>query len=287
VAFRVAGTSNEGRLLDADAPPLSALVEASDLSANPGAALERLLQEPSAIPRDVVLLTHPRSLNESDVAAAARRAAGQTDTRLFALAVDDRGNARFAEVRHGHPVPLTAFRVDLSNSELGTRNSEQRGGPVPSWRAWTGDVEPVPFPFRFGVASRPRSTLSRTGFDFDHDGEWVLESGADGMLHLWRPGGPEMEVLPRPTLDDALLVRVEAVRGVLGGFAVCGRVGEKLAFAHYDLPPSLPRLRTAVDRGSDVGLVLCARVPHPRRARRGRLPRRRSGHGRTQRRGAG
>src|SRR5262249_9837775 len=147
----------------------------------------------------------------------------------FALAVDDRGSARFAELRHGHAVPLTTFRVDLDGGE-----SEVLPRPAPRLTrpaAWTGDVEPVPFPFRFGVGNRQ----GEPPVDFDHAGEWILEVGPNGMLYLWRVDGAESEVLPRPALDGVLLSKVDAIRGVRGGFAVCGRAGERLAVAHYDL----------------------------------------------------
>src|SRR5260370_32864988 len=75
--FLLAGTSNAGQLLDpmnADAEALGELIEASDLSLNPGAALEAVLEQPSDALRDVVLLTHPRSLREADVQAGARQA---------------------------------------------------------------------------------------------------------------------------------------------------------------------------------------------------------------------
>jgi hypothetical protein len=91
-------------------------------------------------------------------------------------------------------------------------------------------VELVPFPFRFGVAGRERQAAN----DFDHAGQWVLEVGPNGMLHAWRTDGSTREVLPRPTFEGVVLTTVEAIRGVFGGFAVCGRIRDKLVAAHYD-----------------------------------------------------
>src|SRR5205085_4322203 len=143
--FRVAATSAGGAPvgpLDMDRDALAALLEASDLSPHPGLALERALAEEAPAGRDVVLLTHPRSLAEPDVAAAARRV--RPGTRLFALAVDGQGDAQLSELRRGAPVPLTRFRVDL----------ERRPAPKPEPRPvewarppWRGDVERVGFPF--------------------------------------------------------------------------------------------------------------------------------------------
>lgn len=229
LSFRLAATSAGGKPIDPlaeDGAALRTLVEASDLSPQPGAALETLLETPAETPRDVVLLTHPRSLQEPDVEAAACRAG--RDTRLFALAVNDSGDARLSELRHGHPVSLSAFRLDLA----ATRQGEPERIPAPSDAAsgWTGDVEAVPFSFRFGVPNRTQPTP----FDFDHAGNWVLETAPNDMLHAWRTDGSAWEVLPRPAVAGVLLTSVESVLGVLGGFAVWGKVDGTRAVAHYD-----------------------------------------------------
>src|SRR5207253_4861651 len=107
LAFRVTTTSAEGELLDpveADDETLGRYVEASDLSAHPGLALERVLEQPAAGSRDLVLLTHPRNLLEEDVRAAALRAS--KETRVLALAPDGHGYAPLSELRHGSAVPL-------------------------------------------------------------------------------------------------------------------------------------------------------------------------------------
>lgn len=112
--FRFAGTSNAGRLLDpleADVETLGELIEASDLSFDPGTALEAVLEQPCDALRDVVLLTHPRNLREPDVLAAAHRA-GKRD-RVFAVALDEEGTAAMSEIRHGAPVLLRQFRVEF------------------------------------------------------------------------------------------------------------------------------------------------------------------------------
>lgn len=229
--FRIAATSSEGRVFDSlatDLDRLRTLVEASDLSLNPGAALDTLLQETATTPRDVVLLTHPRSLLEPDVVAAARRADAQTNTRLFALTVEDSGNARLAELRRGHAVAISSFRVNLSVSVVNDGKPAER---LVGRSTWNGDVEPVPFPFRFGLASQ----YQKMPFDFDPSGEWLLEAGVNDVLLLWRIDRTRTELLPRPILNGVLLTGIEAIRGVRGGFVVCGRIEGKLAAAHYDL----------------------------------------------------
>jgi hypothetical protein len=224
IAFKVAATSGGGEQVD----PLAAgeravadLLEASDLSPNPGLAVERVLEEPTPA-RDVVLLTHPRNLLEPDVTAAARRV--QPGTRLFALAADGTGHVQLVELRHGVPVKLTQFRVDLSSRpSLPPRAEPAAAG------AWSGAVEPVSFPFRFGVSGAPHY------FDFDAAGEWLMTVSDHGMLHLFKVDGSHAEVVPRAMVSGAVLAEPRPVRGVAGGFVVCGRVGEGLVVLHYDL----------------------------------------------------
>src|SRR5262249_15929061 len=152
--------------LTEDKEALAELLEAADLSANPGLALERVLEEPATGLRDVVLLTQPRNLAEPDVTAAARPALPPTP--LFALAADEHGPAAINEVKHGVPIQLSRFRVDM------TPNGPPLPAPRPArvWRSetgesWKGHVEPVPYPFRFGTDQK--RILFR--FDFDESGD--------------------------------------------------------------------------------------------------------------------
>jgi hypothetical protein len=220
-------TSAGGRLLDPLQEPsesVGALVEASDLTANPGLALERVLEEPAPAARDVILLTHPRNLAEADVAAAARRVG--TDTRLFALTVDGHGAAAFAELRRGTPLPLARFQVDLARKTEPPDPAPQAAADMP----WRGDVEPIGFPFRFGVIAADEPPL----FDFDGSGEWILQAGPHGLLHAWRVDWSRWEVLPRGMVGGGVLTAVRAVLGVAGGFVVGGHVHGELVAVHYD-----------------------------------------------------
>jgi hypothetical protein len=208
--FFVAATSSEvaGEMLDpleVDDERLGTLVEASDLSANPSLALERLLDRPVEGSRDVVLLTHPRNLAEEDVRAAALRA-GRT-TRLLALTLDMHGRAALSELRHGVPVPIRQFRVDLTTPSPSLPPSPSSIGQ------WNGNVEPIGYPFRFGTDSPLGGKL----FDFDHDGRWLITATGDGLLHAWHTDGSgQCEVLPRAVVKGKWLLRkVEADR--------CGR----------------------------------------------------------------
>jgi hypothetical protein len=232
VPLRLATTSGGGVLVDpllADDAALGELLEASDLSPHPGLALERVLAEKAEAGRDVVLLTHPRSLAEPDVAAAARRL--QPGMRLFAVSVDETGAVQLAEVRHGEPVKLGQFQVDLS---LGSQARHPRPAlaviaPTEPLAPWTGNPEPIGFPFRFG----PQAGIDKIAFD--HDGEWVVLADQKGMLFAFRTDGTQSEVLPRVLINSGgFLQRIDALLGVVGGVVAAGWIGQQLVAVHYD-----------------------------------------------------
>jgi hypothetical protein len=193
---------------------LADVLEASDLSPHPAALLAEALGGPDGVVADVVLLTHPRSLQEPAVREAAAQA--RPGQRLFALAVDGDGRAELHELRRGGSVRLRSFRVDLT-AATAVRPSATPTAPAAGERPWTGDIEPVPFPARMGLFGKVRHLA------FDAAGEWLLAVGPRGLLHLSRVGdsGPP-ELLPRGFRDGAVLSHVEAVLGTAGGFAVCG-----------------------------------------------------------------
>jgi hypothetical protein len=220
--FLAAATSTRGELYDplkTSRDPFGSLLEASDLGPNPGLALERVLATPAEAGRDVVLLTHPRNLAEPDVVAAARTL--RPGHRLFALGVDDAGNVIWTEMRHGVAVPRTRLHMDLD------RAPPPEPAPEGSWR---GDVEPVPYPFQFGVGSTGEQSVF---FAFDHAGEWLLLATNQGMLHAVRTDGTESEILPRGRVDGLVVQHVQEVLGVAGGFVVATPYPCPTAL-HYD-----------------------------------------------------
>jgi hypothetical protein len=235
IGFLVAGTG-DGRLLDpivAGEAAFATLLEASDLTANPALALERVLEERVLVARDVLLLTHRRSLAESDVLAAARRAV--PPVRLFAVTVEETGEVALDELRRGVPVSLARFKVAAEKPAPRRRaddpKREQLREPFDPWR---GDLEPIPFPFRFGVSGKRAGTV----LDFDASGEWVLVASWRGYLHLARTDGSRLELLPRGVVaaaGNAPLERVDAVMGLMSGFVVVGVVNKRLTVVHYNL----------------------------------------------------
>ena len=240
-----------------DPKELADRLEVSDLTANPGRTLERVLDvsqddEPPG-PRDVLLFTHPRSLGEEVVRSAARHV--RPIDRLFAVAVGDDGKAELAEWAAGGWVTHRRFRVDLVAGEA-ARVAGVKAPPKPGPAGeWSGDVEPIPFPFRAGTVSEVAGVIG-----FDADGEWVVAIGRGGLVHAKRLGDDSpVEVLPRAYRDGELLSRVEAVLGVNGGFVVCGlwragaALGDGHAAAHYDI----------ATRTVTLHFFMQARVKHP------------------------
>jgi hypothetical protein len=241
VPFLVAATADDGKLVDplmADPEELGEVLEASDLSSHPGLALERVLERTAECSRDVVLLTHPRSLAEADVVSAARRAVAPA-VRLFALTLDGSGAAGLSELKRGVPVKVREFHVDF------TRSTPRPVAPPDEAGPWRGDVEPVGFPFRFGI----HGTIAPDHFCFDHEGDWLLTVAENGMLYLWKADGTGAEILPRGLVDGQVLTSIEGVVGVAGGFAVVGRDGKRPIVLHYDLVR-----RTCVCHRPDVAI---------------------------------
>jgi hypothetical protein len=229
LALRCAATSDGGAPRDplaAGADELAELLEASDLSVNPGAALERVLEEKTTAPRDVILLTHPLSLEEPDVAAAARRL--RPGHRLFALAVDEERRAAFHEVRRGAPIEISRFRLSPPPPEAASPATDVASKDLS--RAWTGAVEPVGFPFQLGLSGDGPLRLA-----FDHAGDWLLAARRHGLLWLMRADGSHFEILPRGMFEGRAASVVHQVLGVAGGFVVCGTAGDRLVLLHYDL----------------------------------------------------
>jgi hypothetical protein len=198
------------------------IVEASDFSRNPGQALKELLEQPNEGPRDIILFTHPRSLEEEEVRNAAKIA--EAPTRLFALTLDRLGQGALLEMRHGSSLRVRDFRLDLSNKSPQTIE--------PSFEKtsdWSGDVEPIGFPFRFGIAGN----IPMQGYDFDGSEKYLLTACWQGLLHLWNLDGTLKEMLPRAMFQGRVVNDVVAVVGVADGFVVVGRLRQERGAIHY------------------------------------------------------
>lgn len=216
-----------------DVEAVADLLESSDLTPDPFSCLLLALHETAkgTAPRDVILLTHPRSVRHFMTPFENLR----PNDRVFALAVDERGKAELGEWLLSGFATIRSFRVDLEAAENAKPESElDAPRPVPGAAGeWTGDIEPVPFPFRVGLLAEPQM------FGFDATGEWLVIVSQNGILHGLAFDGSAAEVLPRAFHGSVVLDQVDAVLGVAGGVVVCGRTNAgtqqlQQVAVHYD-----------------------------------------------------
>ena len=233
VAF---GTTSHDDFLDpwAVSPgELASHLERSDLSAHPADLLERALRLPADGPRDLVLLTHPRNARELAVRETLLDLA--PDDRLFVLTLNETGDAELLEADERGLRSLRRFRVDLAGAaavKVAARATPPgRALPVWSARPWTGDIEPVPFPFRAGLVTDIDRLIT-----FDADAAWVVVLGRDGALHAKRVNSDEsLEVLPRPKRRGVgLYLAVSGLTPSRGGVTVTYAGLGAVAHARYD-----------------------------------------------------
>lgn len=195
------------------------LLEASDLSPHPAACLREALAPAAgkAALRDVIVLTHPRSLSEPMMALAAEQR--QPGDRLFTMAVGDDGRAELSLWSSNGLTSLKTFRIDLAAAEP-ARVEATPGAPksFESPSLWVGDVEPIPFPFRPGLLGEPQV------LGFDAAGEWLVGASRDGVLHALTLDGSPAEILPRACVRGRVLKQISDILGVTGGVVVCGRL---------------------------------------------------------------
>ena len=234
VRLRLATSGDPRRLVEpalADPETLVKLLEASDLSPHPAALLAGGLAGGSGKRRDVILLTHPRSLAEPEVDEAAREAA--EGDRVFAVAVNEHREVVLSELRRGHPVTLSRFRAELPGA---VRPRIERPSATSSGD-WEGDVEPIGFPFRMRPQGEPGPRGTGATFALDEAGDWLMAIGPRGVPYAWRVDGRPDGPWPRGFSGGEVVRRVDAVLGVAGGFVAIGRLGEghRPVAVHYDL----------------------------------------------------
>lgn len=240
LAVRLAVTGDGGEPVDPatlDARALGELLEASDLTPNPARALGRVLRGDSAVPRDIAVLTHPRSLAEPAVVEAAGRCGPDGATRLFAVSVDQGGEVELAELKRGRPITLSRCRVEINDATAPRPPAAGRSAVMPR-TAWQGDIEPIPFPFRCGllVSGRMYSALGCRLIDFDEAGGRILVILRQGQLCSYQVDGIDAEILPRPVVNGNLMRPISTVLGVAGGFVLIGSQRAGPILAHYDFP---------------------------------------------------
>lgn len=197
---RVATTGRPDAWLDpsrCDAAELADLLEASDFEPSPAGVLDAALAHPDAAGADVLLLTHPRSLEESAVSELFAAASGPA--RLFALSVDAGGALEVSRFRGGARETLSRATVRFPTPTPPAPEEDPTPRPV-TLKPWSGDVEP-----NLPVARAPLvGGVKRV--EFAPDGDALVVLRADGELLYWRlspaPGVPGVEFLPRLAMPD-------------------------------------------------------------------------------------
>src|SRR5262245_31574162 len=171
---------------EGDAKRFGDVLEASDLAPHPGHALAEEVLDPTAGERDIVVLTHPRVLGDAEVQRLAKVLA--KGCRLFAVTATEEGQVELVQIREGGIVPVRRFRVDFTPPVPDEpRPVAAAGAPM----AWTGDVEPIPFPFRFGLTNRVIDLA------FDSSDRRLMAASVHGFLHVWTLADGSVELLPR------------------------------------------------------------------------------------------
>jgi len=241
---RIKTTSRPGPSIDWQSlndEEIGQLLEASDLTDNPGLALAQALGAGSSnAPRDIVLLTHPRSLNAEEIRKSVEQL--PSSSRLFALSIDDQRAMQLSELVQDIWITRLQSRVPIiASGATGTHDFKRRRlGPITIHSPWQGDLEDPGFPFRVG-STEP---IIKGSLALDYEGNRLLFARRLGLLFAYNLDGKHlelsmtpMEVLPRALdLNRSPYQRVESIVGVRGGFVVVARMASQpgIALIHYD-----------------------------------------------------
>ena len=106
-----------------------------------------------------------------------------------------------------------------------------------------GNVEPIGFPFRFGV------TGPLGPFAFDETSEWLMVSGPQGILHVERTDGTCQKNCRAASCMTPCSTNVEAAPGVTDGFVVA----VTWRASCFSLPPGSSHLHSVHHRSAGVG----------------------------------
>jgi hypothetical protein len=224
------GLTTEPRLLDPwelSEKALADKLERSGMNREPSRLLEAVLSQTTGAPRDALLLTHPRNLLEPQYAEAVSHLA--EDDRLFTVTLTEEGDVELIETTTAHTRTIRKFHINLDGAEA-ARIPNAKPKPISHANHWTGDVEPVPFPYRAGMVSDVNDVIG-----FDADGEYVVVLGRDDVLHLKKLNSDEpMEVLPRAYKDGKVIRGIHEVIPIKDGIVAMGLMEDQAYLAIYN-----------------------------------------------------
>jgi hypothetical protein len=215
-----------------DAKHFGEVLEASDLAPHPAQALAEEVLDQSTAERDIVLLTQPRTLREEEVQRLSKSLPKKC--RLFALTATEEGAIEMVRMRDGGTAPISRFRVNFVSPARQAKPAIDGLLYVP----WSGDVEPIPYPFRFGLTNRV------VDLAFDTGGARLIATTVGGFIFVWALADGSVEVVPRGGNEGQVVKDVQAILEMENGFVVCGRMGSTIVAVHYDWPARTAVLHT-------------------------------------------
>lgn len=197
-------------------------LEASDLSLTPSEVLLQELINVEAGIRDVVLLTHPFSLNDPEIIKLSLLI--PPAHRLFALTVDESTDVRLTELKGAGLVDIRKIRI--IPEPTGSKQDVPRQDPATQYQPWVGDIEHRVYPFRFG----PTHGIQHLCFDVT--GEHLLISTSHGYLYQFNLARQRYEILPRGVCGGPL-TDVLGLVGLQSGYLVVGKHRGKIRAFFY------------------------------------------------------
>lgn len=229
LAFELAPSSAQGKCfnpLTTHAEQLGESLQTVTFEESPLGVLSQTLETLDDLEtRELVVLTHPRSLSDPGMDQLHHQA--PPGTRINYLTVDDQGAAAWSEQR-SHGV-VTSRRFSLRAAHVRDQLTSHSRPSMP-WR-WTGPVEPFNYPFSLDHLG----WLGTHRLDFDASGHWFASVSHRGVVRVWSTEEPTFsQTLPRAQVQGSMDVEVLAFFGTRQGFALAGRWGRALAVVDYD-----------------------------------------------------
>lgn len=216
IQLSLTSTPESIELLEISTLELTRHLEASDFTPHPGNCVNRVVEtiDDPDVPRDLILLTHPRNLREPALLKTLHSLAPLD--RFFALSVEETGAAELVEWQHTGFVSLRDFRVDLATAEKAKPEREATLADAPRTNSWSGWIEPIPFPFGVGLIDEIHLV------QFDGPSHSLILVSRHGIPHCLDLASGQIEVMPRALYRGVVLSRVHAILPTNDGIVLVG-----------------------------------------------------------------
>ncbi|HQR41045.1 MAG TPA: hypothetical protein PLX97_00145, partial [Gemmatales bacterium] len=221
---------------------LAEVLEKSDLTSHPSVAISMLAELTREQTLDVVLLSHPRNLLERAVIVANQ--AFHTESRLFALTVDEESNACWGEIRHGELTRVQRFHIQPVHRPETKKKRNRAIGESHRGLRWTGPVEPFASPFQ--VPQRYRVV----DVDFDTDDEMMYVLDSSGRVTAYWMYEPHFSTLLPRVMHEQESPPLTGITGVPRGFVAFGMENHQVIhMAQFDMHVKAQRVQLAKHHG--------------------------------------